>query len=536
MNRPYRSTGQPPLVRSRQPGPEAFRRGGWQTALFLDRTAMPPAGRGRFARNNFFSASGGFFPALRLYPWPGRAYNCRMYAFRDSTIAAIATPPGRGGVGIVRLSGPRAGEIAAAMFRSRRPDFGGFKPYRLHSGQVLDLEDVPVDDCLAVFMPGPGSFTGEDVAEFQCHGAPAVLRAVLVSAASRGARQAEPGEFSYRAFANGRLDLTQAEAVAELINAPTRAGAALAAGKLSGALGARLRGLRERLATLRAGVCLAVDFPEEDAECLAPEDFSAGVQAAAAEVQSFLDAAERARCWREGALVVMAGRVNAGKSSLMNALLGRERAIVCELPGTTRDYLEEGLDLDGLPVRLVDTAGLRDCDDLIEMAGVERSRDLMENADLILLMVDRSWPLEHDDRELAWRLEPGRTLVVLNKCDLTDAGAGEWFRRAGFACVEISARTGQGLDALARGIRERVAGREAEPGPDELAPNLRQAEALRRARAEFAALTEDIADRVPYDLLGVRLETACSHLSEITGEVATQDVLNDIFSRFCIGK
>ena len=459
-----------------------------------------------------------------------------MYASRDSTIVAIATPPGRGGVGIVRLSGPRASEIAAAMFRSRLPEFAGFKPYRLHRGQVLDLDDTPVDDSLAVFMPGPGSFTGEDVAEFQCHGAPAVLRAVLDSAATRGAHQAAPGEFTYRAFVNGRLDLTQAEAVAELISAPTRAGAALATGKLSGALGDRLRGLGQRLADLRAGVCLAVDFPEEDTQCLSPEDFSAGVRAALEEVQAFLDAAERARCWREGALVVMAGRVNAGKSSLMNALLGRERAIVCELPGTTRDYLEEGLDLDGLPVRLVDTAGLRDSYDEAEMAGMERCRELMDNADLVLLMVDRSWPLDHDDRELAWALEPARTLVVLTKCDLTDAGAGEWFRRAGFPCVEISSRSGRGLDALARSIRERVAGREAEPGPDELAPNLRQAEALRRARAELAALAEDIADGVPYDLLGVRLETACAHLAGITGEITTQDVLNDIFSRFCIGK
>jgi len=459
-----------------------------------------------------------------------------MYASRDDTIVAVATPPGRGGVGIVRLSGPRALAVATEMFRPRRPDLAELKPYRLHRGQALDADDTPVDDCLVVTMPGPGSFTGEDVAEFQCHGAPAVLRAVMVSALSRGARQAEPGEFTYRAFANGRLDLTQAEAVAELIAAPTRAGAALAAGKLSGALGERLRALRQRLADLRAGVCLAVDFPEEDVECLSPTDFSAGVAAAAGEVRAFLDAAERARCWREGALVVMAGRVNAGKSSLMNALLGRERAIVCELPGTTRDYIEEGLDLDGLPVRLVDTAGLRDSYDAAEMAGVERCRELMDRADLILLMVDRSWPLDHEDRDLAWTLEPGRTLVVLNKSDLTDAGAGDWFARAGFSCVEISSRTGRGLDALARTIRERVAGREAEPGPDELAPNLRQAEALRRALAELDALAVDITDAVPYDLLGVRLETACSHLSDITGELTTADVLNDIFGRFCIGK
>lgn len=459
-----------------------------------------------------------------------------MYLSRDQTIAAVATPPGRGGVGMVRISGPAAAALGREMFRPARPDFEGFKPYRMHRGQALDADGAAVDDCLAVFMPGPGSFTGEDVVEFQCHGSPAVLRAVLISALSRGARPAGPGEFTYRAFANGRLDLTQAEAVAELIAAPTRTGAALAAGKLAGGLGERLRTLRERLAELRAGVCLAVDFPEEDAECLSPEDFAAGVAAVAEAVRGFLDAARRARCWREGALVVMAGRVNAGKSSLMNALLGRERAIVCELPGTTRDYLEEGLDLEGLPVRLVDTAGLRECADLAEQAGVARCKELMRQADLILLLVDRSWPLDPEDRDLAWGLDPARTLVVLNKCDLYDAGPGEWFTRSGFATVEISSRTGRGLDALSAAVRERIAGREAEPGPDELAPNLRQAEALQQALAELAALADDIAALVPYDLLGVRLETACAHLAEITGEITSEEVLNSIFSRFCIGK
>ena len=456
------------------------------------------------------------------------------------TIAAVATPPGSGGVGIVRVSGAEAPAIARALFVSSRPSFTGLKPYRLHHGHVRDAHGQVLDEALAAFMPGPGSYTGEDVVEFNCHGGPAVLQAVLQAALEAGARPAGPGEFTYRAFRNGRLDLTQAEAVAETIAAPTRAGLALAQAKLSGALGELVADLRERLEALRVQLCVAVDFPEDEVECLAPELLARETAEVRAAIDRLVRNFERGRRWREGALAVLAGRVNAGKSSLMNALLGRERAIVTDIPGTTRDYIEEAIDLDGLPVRLVDTAGLRDTEDAVELAGLERSRDLTERADLILLVVDHTRPMAPEDTALAQTAGPDRLLVVLNKQDLdaapaTDAPTAQWFADAGFETITLSAKTGAGIELLCRRLRKRIVG-SAEPDASELVPNLRQSQALQQAAEELAALEIDLAADTPYDLLSVRLETACTLLNEITGHIAPAHILEAVFSSFCIGK
>ena len=279
--------------------------------------------------------------------------------FEADTIAAVATAPGAGGVGIIRISGPKSHDILRSMFRPSSRNFRDFTPRMLHHGHMLDRDGREADDALVVFFPAPHSFTGEDCAEIQGHGGPAVLAALLDSVLFRGARMADRGEFTRRAFMNGRMDLSQAEAVAELIAAPSREGVYLASAKLDGLLGHRVEELRGRLEYLRQRICLAIDFPDEEGECLPPQEFTAITDEVADGIRTLLAGYERARCWREGALVVLAGQVNAGKSSLMNAFLGRERAIVTEKPGTTRDYLEEQTSLAGLPVRLVDTAGLR---------------------------------------------------------------------------------------------------------------------------------------------------------------------------------
>ena len=509
----------------------------------------------------------------------------------QDTIAAIATPPGQGGVGIVRLSGPEARRIGLALFSFSDPGRSDFAPRMLHHGSVLDATGQPIDEALAVLMPGPRSYTGEDVLELHCHGSAAVLRAALEAALTLGARLAGRGEFTKRAFLNGRLDLSQAEAVAELIAAPDRAAAHLARTRLSGLLGERVRALRSSLERLRAELCLAVDFPEDDIECLEPDRFLSEVEAVMAGLRGLLAAHERTRVFREGAVVVLAGPVNAGKSSLLNTLLGRERAIVSETPGTTRDWLEESLSLDGLPVRLVDTAGLRETADAVELEGVRRGRELLERADLVLLVLDASRPADAAALALARDIGPSRLLVVLNKADLEigegvalpephpPRATGPWNPRplrpeepaeapatqqkiggvrgesfppaaGGISCdrhapaaggifqtLPVSARTGQGIEALAEAVRGRLtesAG--GEPQAGELAPNARQARAMRASLDELAGLGLDIRAGLPYDLLGVRLETACALLGEVTGEIAPQDVLDAVFDTFCIGK
>uniref|UniRef100_UPI0006D1C279 tRNA uridine-5-carboxymethylaminomethyl(34) synthesis GTPase MnmE n=1 Tax=Salidesulfovibrio brasiliensis TaxID=221711 RepID=UPI0006D1C279 len=386
---------------------------------------------------------------------------------RKDTIAAVATPQGTGGVGIVRISGAQSRDIALALFQSAAPEFSGPTPYRLHYGRFLDADGNVIDEGLLAYMPGPKSFTGEDVVELNCHGGRAVTAAILESALARGARLADKGEFTLRAFLNGRMDLTQAEAVAELIHAPSRAAMHLARTRLSGALGKRIEELRERLESMRKELCVAVDFPEEDVDCLPPET----IAATSAEVRRKLDdlvaAFERTKAWREGALVVLAGLVNAGKSSLMNALVGHDRAIVTDTPGTTRDYLEEPLSLGGMTIRLADTAGLRDAGDAVERAGIERSRDLMEQADLILYVVDASETITDEDVDAAVQLPPNKTIVVLNKYDLPEAQppAFKVFKRFMFDFVKVSVKSGRNMDKLTAMMEKRLGAGQGQPDP-----------------------------------------------------------------------
>ncbi len=454
------------------------------------------------------------------------------------TIAAIATPPGDGGVGIIRISGSKARLIADEIFRPAKDSFAGFRPYTMHYGCIADRAGVDIDDVLAVFMPGPNSYTGEDTIEINCHGGRAILRAVLEEILSRGARIANPGEFTLRAFLNGRMDLTQAEAVAEMIHAPSKGAAQLARVKLSGVLGERIEELRKRLEELRAQLCVAVDFPEDELECLPLDEMNTEVSSAAKKISALLAGVERTKAWREGALAVLSGKVNAGKSSLLNALLGRNRAIVTDIPGTTRDFIEETLNLDGLQVRLVDTAGLRETDDAVEQAGLDMGRDLASQADLVLLIIDGSMPFAIADLDPQFSAESGKCLAVINKADLAqaDPAPSQVMKDAGYDVLEISAKKGQGIDELAVVIRERILKGAGEPDPDELVPNSRQAATLKKALSELEELVLDIEMQIPYDLLGVRLEAATSALSEITGEITPQEVLNSIFDNFCVGK
>ena len=477
------------------------------------------------------------------------------------TIAAIATPPGLGGVAILRLSGPDVPAVLRALFSPFKNGGTGvpfaFRPRYMHYGQALDSDGRPLDDVLAVYMPGPHSVTGEDVGEIHCHGGMGITAALLETTLAAGARLAGPGEFTRRAFLNGRMDLTQAEAVAELISAPTREGARLAAAKLDGGLAREIVSLRESLDALRIQITLAVDFPDEDAELLPREPFARTIRLGRELTHSLLAAFERARLWREGALAVLAGKVNVGKSSLLNALLGHPRAIVSDEPGTTRDYIEENINIKGMPLRIVDTAGLREDGGLVEEEGIRRTRGLAENADILIFVADARYSLGPDEYDF-FRLhrtlcDQGRLLLVLNKMDALPpedtartcsglaADAPEDLADPLRNCPRfaVSARTGAGLEALADGIRLALTGSGTPPGASpagDIAPNLRQSRLLRKAGEELLALELALEAGHPPDILGVHLEAAVACLDEVTGSTSNEELLDRIFSSFCIGK
>ena len=471
-----------------------------------------------------------------------------IYSTTD-TIAAIATAPGQGGIGIVRLSGSRSREVLERLFRPGRTDRKDFSfvPRMMHHGWVLDAEGEALDEVLAVWMPGPGTATGEDTGEIHCHGGTAILNAALESALAAGARMAGPGEFTYRAFMNGRCDLTQAEAVAEMIAAPSRQGIRLARAKLEGVMGGRITALRNLVDDLRARMTLSVDFAEDDADDFDPAAFARDVGRLRDDIAALLAGYGRARCWREGVSAVLAGRVNVGKSSLLNALLGRSRAIVSNIPGTTRDFIEESLDLGGLLVRLTDTAGLRESADAVEEEGVRLSRRLAEEADCVLLVLEAGRDMDADEREFLYH-HPDKILVVVNKVDVSGMNAARRLPAVpeAFRPVRVSARSGEGLEELAARLRDcalKKSGGAAPPlaGPDgqdggDLAPNMRQAALLGEAESETEALLADIHAAMPHDLLAARLDSLAARLDEISGLAAPDDILARIFAAFCIGK
>ncbi len=463
------------------------------------------------------------------------------------TIAAFATATGQGGIAILRISGPDAPQILGRIFTRPTANNHPLRPRYMHFGHALDMHGEKIDDVLAVFMPGPHSATGEDVGEIHCHAGQGVTTALLEAAFAAGARMATPGEFTRRAFLNGRMDLTQAEAVAEIVSAPTPQGARLARAKLEGALSHTIARIAKHIESCRVQVTLAIDFPDEDAELLSPPQFSLAIAQARQEIQVLLTAFERARLWREGVCIVLSGRVNAGKSSLLNALVGRQRAIVSPLPGTTRDYIEEMLYLNGLAIRLIDTAGLRSTGDVIEEEGMRLSHELAAEADLLLLVLDAHEGLYREEEEFLTRYsahrQRGRIVVVLNKIDAapTTTLPASLAQCPVFA---VSALSGAGLDDLTAGIYSLLTKQaaaapsfhESQGAMSDIAPNLRQSQLLRQAEEELAFLADDLGSGMPPDILGVRLDTVVMLLNEVTGATDNEAILDVIFSSFCIGK
>ena len=453
------------------------------------------------------------------------------------TIAAISTPPFPAAIGILRLSGPLALEIAQRQFRplGSKPLLD-HRPRELVFGDLLDSGGQPIDRCLCTFSRGPASYTGEDTAEFQCHGSPMVLSLGLEALFSQGARQAGPGEFTRRAFLNGRLDLAQAEAVGDLLEARSREGARHAAGQLTGALSQKIADIYSALVDVMAHFHAVLDYPDEDIDPFRMEDLSQTLGAQREALDALLATCRRGRQLTQGLSCALVGRPNAGKSSLLNALAGYDRAIVTDIPGTTRDTLDVSLELGGLPVRLIDTAGLRDSSDPIEQLGVERSRSAMSEAELILVLWDSSLPVTDEDEALlcqAMKLAP--TILVWTKGDLPSAPVPFLHLDPMPPVVTISAKTGQGLQELEDAVAALF------PRPEDipygqLLTNQRQEEAARRARQAVARAEEALLAGVTPDALLTDVEQALQALGELTGQCVREDVTDRIFSKFCVGK
>ena len=450
--------------------------------------------------------------------------------YNRTTIAAIATPPGRGGVGVIRLSGPKSYEITQALTQKDLPKarFAGFRQFYDASGEVMD-------EGLALCFPNPNSCTGEDVVELQGHGGPVIQNALLGRLLELGAIAAKAGEFSMRAFENGKLDLVQAEAIADLIDATSQAAARSAVRSLQGAFSTKVNRVLEQLIHLRLHVEAAIDFPEEEIDFLADGKILNLLDGVTSAVNQVQQSARQGQLLREGLQVVIAGKPNAGKSSLLNALAGIERAIVTDIAGTTRDVLHEKITLNGLPITLTDTAGLRETGDIVEKEGIRRAIKEIEQADLLLLVYDLSQgedPLKLAQEYFAEHIEPKRLMLIGNKCDLMETTSHiEDFN--GFRHIMVSAKQETGVQALIEAITAHAG---FQPEEDTFIARTRHLDAMKRTQLYLAEAREQLVVYNAGELVAESLRLAQNALGEITGDFSADDLLGKIFGSFCIGK
>lgn len=451
----------------------------------------------------------------------------------SDTIAAVSTGMQVSAIGILRLSGDKAINIVDKLFIPRSgKKMSESEDRKLVFGSLCDLDGQTLDICLCTISRAPHSYTGENTAEIQCHGSPAVLRAALDAVFALGARQALPGEFTKRAFLNGRMDLTSAEAVADIIDAETAEAAKNAAGQLGGAIGRRIDKIYDFLTDLSSHYHAVLDYPDEDIEDFTLVAYKAELHAAIAELKRLADSYSGGKLLHGGIPAAIIGRPNAGKSSLLNAVLGYDRAIVTNIPGTTRDTIEEKLRLGGVLLRLTDTAGLRETDDEIERLGVMRSHEAMENAELVIAVIDGSGEVTAEDEEIIRCAEKAPYAVVaVSKSDL---GKTAVLPETTLPVVELSSMTGDGLEELAEVIKALFPMPDAPAG--EILTNARQAEAVDRALAALTAAYDALLQGCTPDIVLTEAEGAMSALGELSGKTVREDVTNRIFERFCVGK
>jgi tRNA modification GTPase len=457
--------------------------------------------------------------------------------YEQDTIAAIATPVGEGAVAIVRVSGPDAERIASSVFVRAGDKNGRLVSHRLYHGRIQDPGSQKIlDEVLLAVMRKPRSYTGEDIVELHCHGGAFVVRRVLELVLAQGARHAEPGEFTKRAFLNGRIDLTQAEAVLDIIRARTEKGVELAVSQAGGELSRWVHELRENLLDIVVQVEAAIDFPEEEIELLRHSELIRQIDSLRVKIEAIIATYDWGRLVRDGARVCICGRPNVGKSSLLNALLGEQRVIVTPVPGTTRDVIEEAINLNGLPVVLWDTAGIRTTVDQVESLGVELSLAHVEKADAAIIVVDGSAEISEDDRRCLRATARKKCLIVINKDDLPQALDGAQLDSAvsGAAVMRVSAKNGTGLSELKHALRELLVDKEVEPPV--VLTNLRHRAALAAGNSALSDAVTSLQNRYAPELVAINLQEAMERLEEVVGKTTNQNILERIFSTFCIGK
>ena len=459
----------------------------------------------------------------------------------DDTIAAIATPTGVGGIGKIRVSGPEALLVGARVFRNaKNKKLEQVKSHTIHYGSLINPEtDVTIDQVVALVFKEPHSFTGENVVEFDCHGGSLVLKKVLEVILDNGVRLAEPGEFSRRAFVNGKMDLSQAESIMDIINAKTEKSLEIALDQLTGQLSAEINSLRQQVISLLAHLEAAIDFPEDEINGFSTAEIGSRIEEIKKGINKLLETSNRGKMFKEGIRTVIAGKPNVGKSSLLNYLLEEKRAIVTDVPGTTRDTIEELVNIEGIPLQIIDTAGLRATEDAVEKIGVEKTRSSLQKADLALFILDLSQGIENEDLTVYNLIKDKPLIVLVNKTDLeekkiTTEEIKKYF--SGHRCIRISIKKQEGLLELKENIIEEIMKEEINSNHDILISNLRHQQALEKARQAIGNAKESYNNEMPFDFLTIDLKACLEQLGRITGETVSEDIIDQIFSDFCLGK
>ncbi|MGM0548537.1 MAG: tRNA uridine-5-carboxymethylaminomethyl(34) synthesis GTPase MnmE [Bacillota bacterium] len=464
-----------------------------------------------------------------------------MDILKEDTIAAIATPFGTGGTGKIRISGPQAYQIGDKIFKSVKKEkkLKEQKTYTAHYGEIRDPEtNKTIDEVVAIMMKKPHSFTGENVLEFDCHGGMTPLRAVLELVLKQGARMAEPGEFSQRAFLNGRIDLAQAEAIIEVINSKTEKSLDLAIDQLNGKLSNKVEKIKDQAVEILAHLEAAIDYPEDEIEGFRPEKLGDKFNYLKQETDKLLKSSKQGKIYKEGLKTVIVGKPNVGKSSLLNYFLEEKRAIVTDIPGTTRDVIEEYINLKGIPLKIIDTAGIRETKDAVEKIGVEKTRKLAEKADLVLFMLDINQGITAEDREIYQLIKNKPVIIIVNKTDLeakiTKEKIKEEFPEPSLLWISILKE--EGLIQLKDNILAEILDEEIEGDTEAVITQSRHRDALVKAQSAIERVIVSHETKMPYDFLTIDLKDFLNGLGKITGETVADDILDRIFKDFCLGK